>query len=509
MKNKIKNTLIIITVILLSVTTVYLFDKGLNKAKNNSIEKENSYLRKLVLNTADSFDETQKKDSDDLSFIPGYDTENKLVGYVVYAEAPGFASKIKFLIGLDIEGKITGLKILDASKETQGLGTKIQSKKWEALWTGRNIDYEFNKKIDAMSGATITPKGVYLGLKKVLNSYDNIKSESEALNLEIKKIIQEVPVKKSLGKDKDILNQVHKVFPKATAYSLDMLKINDITYMLCYDVNNKIGYFTKLKAEGVDDILSFYLGIGIDGKIIKLTNVDIGKNSAEYNILVKNKAWQSNWTGKDKDYKFDERLDSVGGASISPRVIYDSANKALKAFDKIKNYASENNLPLPVAKDSQSVKSAKGTTAKSSVGTDENIVSQIKKIFPKASAYSLDMKKINGSTFILAYDSNNNELGYFVNLKAEGVEDTLKFDLGIGIDGKIVKLNNVDIGSNSSSYNTLVKNKIWQSKWTGRDKSYRFDDSLDSEAGASVSPRAIYDATKKALKAYEKIKGGN
>lgn len=56
----------------------------------------------------------------------GYDARDRLVGLAIAAGEPGFQDVIQLLFGFDpATGRITGMKVLD-SKETPGLGDKIE-----------------------------------------------------------------------------------------------------------------------------------------------------------------------------------------------------------------------------------------------------------------------------------------------------------------------------------------------------------------------------------------------
>ena len=239
----------------------------------------------------------------------------------------------------------------------------------------------------------------------------------------------------------------------------------------------------------------------LNGKIIKLSNVNIGNNASEYNKLVLSSKWQTSWQGRDITYKFNDSIDSESGASVSPKAIFDSIKKALNGLKKLKNQESV----IPEVSVTKSV-SEKTTLI---LGKDKSILLKIKNIFPNVVAYDSNVQKIGNISYFIAYDSSNRKIGYYTKLKAEGVEDNITFELGIGLDRKIIKLSNVNVGNNIPDYNSLVISKNWQSSWIGRDKSYKFKEGIDSESGASVSPKAIYEMTKKALKESEKIKGGN
>lgn len=491
MENRMKNTLIVISVIIISLITIYGFDVILTVPRNNTVEKINFKLRKQVMPSATAFDESQKVESNGIYFIPGFDENKTLLGYVVYDETSGFASKISFLMGVDLSGRITGLKILDASKETQGLGSKVENKEWESLWEGRDSEYTFDKELDALSGATITPKSVYLGIKKILGDYDSVKPESNSDSGDNQVL------KAALVKDKSILDLVQKIFPQAVAYDANIQNISGMKFISVFDSQNKhLGYFVSLKTDGVEDMLSFDMGISLDGKVVKLSNIDIGRNALTYNELIKSQKWIDSWTGKDKTYKFDENLDSQGGASISPRSIYGAMNKALKVSGSLKK-----SKDIVTNNGGVGTKNTNNSKAAISLLKDEKIVSRIQKIFSNAQSYEATMPTVNGIKIILTYDSEGKLLGYFTTLTAEGVEDNLTFDLGIGTDGKIVKMSAVNIGENIPDYNELVTDQKWQSSWIGRDKNYKFNEKTDAEAGASISPKVIYGVINKALKA--------
>lgn len=144
-----------------------------------ALEKENK-ARKSVLNLADKFMIDKKQSLEKLNFIPGY-KNGKKVGYVVSVSSPGYAGDIKFVLGIDLDGVITGMKITE-SKETPGLGAKIQkeTKKdgkkilWTELWKKRTKAYKFNKSVDAFAGATISPMAVYDGIQKTLNVFEKL-----------------------------------------------------------------------------------------------------------------------------------------------------------------------------------------------------------------------------------------------------------------------------------------------------------------------------------------------
>ncbi|MDI6641753.1 MAG: FMN-binding protein [Elusimicrobiota bacterium] len=90
-------------------------------------------------------------------YTSGYNDKSELVGKIVSSEKRGYSSKIKILIGLDIQNKITGIKIIDQN-ETPGLGDQIKKTTFLKQFIGKNKLQI--AKIDTVTGATISSKAL-------------------------------------------------------------------------------------------------------------------------------------------------------------------------------------------------------------------------------------------------------------------------------------------------------------------------------------------------------------
>lgn len=126
--------------------------------------------RRQVLPVAASFKEEEAKEVEGMNFIPGYGEDNMIVGYVVSVDQNGYAGNINFVLGLDTEGKISGINVI-SSGETPGLGARINDKEWQEHWIGKDDSHEFNKSTDAFAGATISPNAVYTGMMRAIKVY--------------------------------------------------------------------------------------------------------------------------------------------------------------------------------------------------------------------------------------------------------------------------------------------------------------------------------------------------
>ncbi len=111
----------------------------------------------------------------------------KVSGVAYEITGSGYAGEIKLMIGVAADGQVLGVRAI-AHKETPGLGDKINVEKtdWITRFTGLSlgnppVDKWKVKKdggvFDQFSGATITPRGVVLAIRKGLEFFDAHKAQ--------------------------------------------------------------------------------------------------------------------------------------------------------------------------------------------------------------------------------------------------------------------------------------------------------------------------------------------
>jgi len=120
-----------------------------------------------VLPGAENFKEVSAPDAKNRIY-EGYAT-GKAIGLAVKVAPRGYAGEIEMLVGVDPELRIKGMKILN-QRETPGLGTNVLKPKFIAQFIGKGAKDAFvpKKDIDAITGATISTRGVCEGAKAVL-----------------------------------------------------------------------------------------------------------------------------------------------------------------------------------------------------------------------------------------------------------------------------------------------------------------------------------------------------
>ncbi|MDD2915062.1 MAG: electron transport complex subunit RsxG [Gallionella sp.] len=107
--------------------------------------------------------------------------EGKVTGLAYEIIGVGYAGQMKFMLGIDAEGKILGVRVL-AHKETAGLGDKMEVKKsdWILRFDGLSLGnppvekWKVKKdggQFDQYTGATITPRGIIKAIREGLEFF--------------------------------------------------------------------------------------------------------------------------------------------------------------------------------------------------------------------------------------------------------------------------------------------------------------------------------------------------
>lgn len=114
------------------------------------------------------------------------ETPKGLTGYCVTVESKGYGGPIRFVVGLDGQGTVTGITLLSSS-ETPGLGAKASEDGFRNQYVGQAPErFTVTKnqtagkgEIQALSGATITSRAVTDGVNAALETYRKIPKEGD------------------------------------------------------------------------------------------------------------------------------------------------------------------------------------------------------------------------------------------------------------------------------------------------------------------------------------------
>ena len=135
----------------------------------------NEAARKEVLESADSFEKVAAEGLP-ASVTEVYKAANG-AGYTFSITAQGYGGKntLKIAVGIDMDGRITGTKVLD-HKETAGLGSKITTDAFRGQFPGKDASYVSSiDNLDTISGATRSSNFYRLALADAFAAYELVK----------------------------------------------------------------------------------------------------------------------------------------------------------------------------------------------------------------------------------------------------------------------------------------------------------------------------------------------
>ena len=104
-----------------------------------------------------------------LSIHYAYDENNAHMGYCVEVQSQGFGGPMTMMVGVDVDGKVTGVAVTD-HKETVSVAEKALSWQYMRKYEGLSgtIRYSGNNAVEAVSGATATSRAITDGVNRAL-----------------------------------------------------------------------------------------------------------------------------------------------------------------------------------------------------------------------------------------------------------------------------------------------------------------------------------------------------
>ena len=99
------------------------------------------------------------------------DDAGSVIGYVIEVTPSGFGGTIDTMVGVDLEGKVTGISILSMS-ESPGLGANASQENFRSQFIGLSSPVAVKKDggtIVALTSATITSRAIADGVTEACN----------------------------------------------------------------------------------------------------------------------------------------------------------------------------------------------------------------------------------------------------------------------------------------------------------------------------------------------------
>ena len=154
-------------------------------AKRN--EQANAEARKLVLESAQDFEEVKDVKTDNSKGVEvseiyeAKDASGNTVGYTLKVLPSGYGGTIELMVGIDsVKGQVSGINVVSNS-ETAGLGAKATNPEFSDQYKGKPLEElsvlkngtPGDTEIKAISGATITSTAVTNGVDAAIEVYNN------------------------------------------------------------------------------------------------------------------------------------------------------------------------------------------------------------------------------------------------------------------------------------------------------------------------------------------------
>ena len=113
---------------------------------------------------------TETKNATSVTILSAYKMtkDGADAGYCVEVGPTGFGGAVDTMVGIDSDGKVTGISVISASSEAPGLGARSTEPEFQAQFAGQvGTEVAVAKdggSIDALTGATITSRAVSEGV---------------------------------------------------------------------------------------------------------------------------------------------------------------------------------------------------------------------------------------------------------------------------------------------------------------------------------------------------------
>ena len=142
--------------IILAAAVLFGLSFGLKGVADKNAEDEKLELMQTLLPGSETF--ILQEDTDDIEQIrAAYKSD---AGFVVETVTNGYAGQIIMLIGVNNEGKVTGLVVRDMN-ETLSLGREaLNDHHFLSQFLNSSDEFIVGENVDALSGATVTSRAI-------------------------------------------------------------------------------------------------------------------------------------------------------------------------------------------------------------------------------------------------------------------------------------------------------------------------------------------------------------
>ncbi|MCF7927371.1 MAG: FMN-binding protein [Candidatus Izimaplasma sp.] len=309
--------MIVVIVATIGVSQVEQYFRPLIKAE--AIKAANKAKFKVLpgLETTDDLSPEEGLDFGDTRIQEVIKVEGK--GYIYTAKFQGFDSQIEYLLGIDMNNKVTGYITLYQG-DTPGYGAQIgDPENWEQF-AGKPLEDLQNGDIDGLSGATITTAGWVSSLKKVSEFHETQFGDGSGGPIE-------TPEEKLLRQKKEILPEGVTLTDYTPTQDITGTGITSIE--VANDGTNDVAvlYTAEFVGYNEDDIIEYIISFDLDsGNVIGYKTLYANDTAGLGNEIINSDNWIQ-FEGKDYQELLDQSIDKIAGATVTTNAWSSSLQK--------------------------------------------------------------------------------------------------------------------------------------------------------------------------------------
>ena len=175
----------LVAALLLGLTNSVTFERIADIAA----QTENN-AKSAVFPSAKSFSDSKSvtMNGAEYSYCEALDESGAVIGYTFSTTAKGYGGNVSIMTGVNTDGTVNAVEVLDVSGETPGLGSNAKKDSFKEQFVGLSgiigvstASKKAENSIDALTGATYTSNGVTNAVNLALELYSEI-SQGGAIN---------------------------------------------------------------------------------------------------------------------------------------------------------------------------------------------------------------------------------------------------------------------------------------------------------------------------------------
>ncbi len=392
--------------------------------------------------------EIPAKFADIKTLYKAFDEQGSEIGLLVVMTSKGYIEDLGLMFGLSNDGVIAGL-VLEVGSETPGIGTLVEDPEFTNQFIGVpydtpltlvSIEPEAQTEVQAVSGATITSRGIMNAINKAAVFYKELLSLGDNVTNEA---IAQLEANAQT-------EYMRAAFPGAAAFELMDVQIPAESAQItavhsALDAQGiGLGIIVDVTTKGRAEELGMLVGMSKQGVIVGLV---LKTNAAVewLGLMVENKAFEDQFVGLPIDTPLivirseaaaENEIQAVSGATISSRGVAYAVNAAAEL------YADMLGIEIAVPTYAPTTTPTPTSTAQQPERIIDPVDEVRAQVFAQAYSFKLiEMQMPEDYAFVdsfhRAYDARGNEIGVVAQITTNGYYYGINYTVGFSNQGVI------------------------------------------------------------------------